>query len=313
MSFSSDVKEEIAKTAPGPRHCQIAQIATVMNHCGSLRRNEEGKEELVISIERKSLYRKCFTLLRKTYNINSVSEIGDGPEDEKNGPYEIVISDKDDAVNILKGTGILGRDGVFKGFHRPIDAILIKNSCCRSVFLGMTFLCIGSMSDPKKGYHLEMVCENREQAQQIIDVMATFELDAKIICRKKYFVVYIKEGSAIVDFIGICGARVSLMEFENLRILKEMGNSINRRVNCETANIAKTVAASTRQIEDIQLIQKLYGFEKLPDNLREIAEVRQEHPDASLQELGELLDPPVGKSGVNHRLRKLSELASELR
>ena len=175
------------------------------------------------------------------------------------------------------------------------------------------FLCTGSMSDPVKGYHLELVTDNERKAFQIQQVIREFELDAKIIRRKKYFVVYLKEGSNIVDFLNICEAHVSLMQFENERIVKEMRNSINRRVNCETANISKTVNAASRQIEDIELIKRHYGLENLPDNLREMAEIRLEYPDVPLKELGELLEPPVGKSGVNHRLRKLGEMAEKLR
>ena len=309
MSFSFDVKEEIAKQISNSRHCQIAELATIVNYCGSLSKTSQGKDALLISMDREALYRKCFTLLKKTYNISDVSIDGC----EKNGRYEIVISDADLVWDIFKSIGIVDKFGKFVGFGNRIDSTLIKNSCCRRAFLKGTFMCIGSMSDPSKGYHLEMVCEDEDQAKQIQEVLTTFEIEAKIICRKKYFVVYIKEGSAIVDFLGICEASVALMDFENQRIIKEMSNSINRKVNCETANIAKTVKAANRQVEDIILIQKVYGFEKLPDGLREMAEVRLEYPDATLQELGELLDPPMGKSGVNHRLRKLCELAEELR
>ena len=175
------------------------------------------------------------------------------------------------------------------------------------------FLCCGSMSDPSKGYHLEFVCADEAQAEQLQEVIGTFDIEAKIIQRKKYHVVYLKEGAGIVDLLNVMEAHRSLMELENLRILKEMRNSINRRVNCETANIGKTVQAATRQVEDILFIKEHYGFSKLPDNLREMAEVRLEYPDAALKELGEYLNPPVGKSGVNHRLRKLSELADKLR
>ena len=140
-----------------------------------------------------------------------------------------------------------------------------------------------------------------------------FDIDAKIVLRKKYYVVYLKEGSGIVDLLNVCEAHVSLMKLENLRILKEMRNSINRRVNCEAANITKTVNAAARQIEDIEYIRDHYGFQNLPDNLRQMAEVRLENPDAPLKELGEYLEPPVGKSGVNHRLRKLSEIAERIR
>lgn len=309
MSFSLDVKEEIAKQQTNARHCQLAELATIISFCGSLTKADNGKDALLISMEREPLYRKCFTLLRKTYNISDVSIEGY----EKNGRYEICIFDADVVWNIFKGIGIVDKSGTFLGFEHRIEPTLIKNFCCRRAFLKGAFMCVGSMSDPSKGYHLEMVCEKEGLAEQIVEVLATFEIDAKIICRKKYFVVYIKEGSAIVEFLGICEASVALMEFENHRIYKEMSNSINRKVNCETANIAKTVKASNRQVEDILLIQKVYGFERLPDNLKEMAQIRLEYPEATLQELGDLLVPPMGKSGVNHRLRKLCELADELR
>lgn len=309
MSFSLDVKEEIAKQQTNARHCQMAQLATIISFCGSLTKDEDGKDALLISMEREPLFRKCFTLLKKTYNISDVSLKGC----EQNGRYDICISNNEIVWNIFKGVGIVDKSGKFLGFGHRIESTLIKNFCCRRAFLKGAFMCVGSMSDPSKGYHLEMVCENEGLAEQIVEVLATFEIDAKIICRKKYFVVYIKEGSAIVEFLGICEASVALMEFENHRIYKEMSNSINRKVNCETANIAKTVKASNRQVEDILLIQKVYGFEKLPDSLKEMAQIRLEYPEATLQELGELLVPPMGKSGVNHRLRKLCELADELR
>ena len=172
---------------------------------------------------------------------------------------------------------------------------------------------MGSISDPRKGYHLEFVCTRPDKAEQLRSVIQGFGMEAKIVTRKKYYVVYLKEGSAIVDLLNVCGAPISLMNLENLRILKEMRNSVNRRVNCETANITKTVNAATRQIEDIKYLRDYYGFRNLPENLRQMAEVRLENPDAPLKELGEYLNPPVGKSGVNHRLRKLSELADNMR
>ena len=143
--------------------------------------------------------------------------------------------------------------------------------------------------------------------------MATFDVDAKIVERKKHYVVYLKEGAQIVDMLNVMGAHVALMNLENVRILKEMRNSVNRKVNCETANISKTVNAAVRQVEDIQYIMKTKGLSSLPDNLQEIAQVRLEHPDMPLKDLGTLLTPPIGKSGVNHRLRRISEIAEKLR
>ncbi len=287
MSFSAEVKEELAKHVVPARHCQIAELAAIMHFCGQYGEDKEGNLTIGFQTENEAVVRKGFTLLKKTYNI----DIGVGINGQEK-------------ANLITKTGDLSK---------PVDPLLIKNACCRRAFLRGAFLCCGSMSDPSKGYHLEFVCADETQAEQLQEVIGTFDIEAKIIQRKKYYVVYLKEGAGIVDLLNVMEAHRSLMELENLRILKEMRNSINRRVNCETANIGKTVQAATRQVEDILFIKEHYGFSKLPDNLREMAEVRLEYPDAALKELGEYLSPPVGKSGVNHRLRKLSELADKLR
>jgi hypothetical protein len=151
-----------------------------------------------------------------------------------------------------------------------------------------------------------------EQAVQLQELMASFEVEPKIVERKERYVVYLKEGSQIVDMLNVMEAYVSLMNLENVRILKEMRNSVNRKVNCETANINKTVNAAVKQLEDIRRIRDTIGFEHLPYQLAQIAQVRLDYPDATLKELGTYLDPPVGKSGVNHRLRKLAAVAEKL-
>jgi hypothetical protein len=174
------------------------------------------------------------------------------------------------------------------------------------------FLAGGSISNPEKSYHFEIVCQREEYAQTLRELLRGFELDAKIVLRKKYYIVYLKEGDQIVDALNLMGAYVALMELENVRILREMRGSVNRIVNCETANINKVVDAACRQVEDIKYIRTKMSLEELPPALREMAELRLEYPDSSLKELGELCDPPVGKSGVNHRLRKLSQLAEKL-
>ena len=171
----------------------------------------------------------------------------------------------------------------------------------------------GSISDPNKSYHFEIVCHTLEQAQHLKELMEFFETEPKIVERKEHMVVYLKEGSQIVDLLNVMEAYVSLMNLENIRILKEMRNSVNRKVNCETANINKTVSAAVKQIEDIRLIKEKTGLHNLNEGLAEIAELRLQYPEATLKELGMMLSPQVGKSGVNHRLRKLSEIAEELR
>lgn len=312
MSFSGNVKDELAGHMPAARHCQIAELAAILQFCARIVKTQSGKNALEINAENETVLKKCFTLLRKTFNIETSVVKSDKNTGTKLGHSAIILDDSDVIWNIFQTLKLIGEDGVFYGFQEPLHPLLIKNSCCRRAYLRGAFLCAGSMSDPAKGYHLELVTDNERKAFQIQYLIKEFELDAKVIRRKKYFVVYLKEGSNIVDFLNICEAHVSLMQFENERIVKEMRNSINRRVNCETANISKTVNAAAKQISDIEKIRDRIGFSNLPENLREMAIVRIEHPDASLKELGQYLVPPVGKSGVNHRLRKLSEMADEL-
>lgn len=287
MSFSSKVKEELSKECNSPRHCCIAETAAIISMCGKVIFDEKDHVRIEIHTENVTVARKYFTLLKKTYNIDT----------------DVKISEEQ-MCSVIDKIGDLSE---------PVSPLLIKNSCCQRAFLRGAFLCIGSMSDPQKSYHLEFVCTDEDKARQLQSVIQGFDIEAKIVLRKKYYVVYLKEGSGIVDLLNVCEAPVALMKLENLRIVKEMRNSVNRRVNCETANITKTVNAATRQIEDIIYIRDHYGLENLPEPLSQMAEARLENPDAPLKELGEYLDPPVGKSGVNHRLRKLSELADRIR
>ncbi len=309
MSFSSQVKEELEKHLSPARHCQLGEIAAIIHYCGHLTRGEEGRLQLEITTENPSVARKCFTILNKTFKIETLMREGECFQEKNRGVYTITIWKEQELLTIFQGIKLLDSKGVFHDIKGEVNPLVLKQTCCQRAFLRGAFLSIGSMSNPTKGYHLEMVCHNSRQALQLQTLLQGFGLDGKVVIRKKYHVVYLKEGSNIVDFLNICEAHVSLMSLENLRILKEMRNSINRRVNCETANITKTVNAAARQVEDILFLQKNPGFSKLPSALRQMAEVRLEHPDAPLKELGEYLDPPVGKSGVNHRLRKLSELA----
>ena len=175
------------------------------------------------------------------------------------------------------------------------------------------FIQSGSISDPEKFYHLEIVFVEESEAVALKKLLEDFGLEGKIVERKGHFVVYLKEGAQIADMLRIMEASLALMEFENIRIVKEMRNSINRQVNCEAANLGKTISAAVKQIEDIKYICSSVGLENLPAGLAETAKKRLEYPEAPLKELGELMDPPLGKSGVNHRLKKLSELAENMR
>lgn len=312
MSFSGDVKEELLSVCGNGRHCQIAELAAYFSYCGFMKKSNSGHMVIGITAENKAIATKCFTLIKKTFNIYSGILIRKHSFSSKILSYEIQIEKPDEIKEVLMAIK------KYKESEEPVlcscvDKLLLKKDCCRRAFIRGTYLAIGSMSNPEKGYHMEFVFDHEDMAEEFIQILKTFSIGAKMVLRKKNYVVYIKDGEEIVDMLNIMGAHISLMNLENTRIMKDMRNSINRRVNCETANIAKTVNAATKQVEDIMFIRKNYGLHKLPDNLRQVAEVRLAYPEASLVELSQLMDPPVGKSGVNHRLRKLSELAERLR
>ena len=300
MSFSGTVKEELAEQINSARHCQLAELAALIHFSGS---TVESGKHLCLETENEAVAKKCFTLFKKTFNIDNVVI----------SSKSRLLPDDESEMKVVQALHLRGNGENPIILNMPVSSLLVKNSCCERAFLRGAFLSIGSMSDPEKSYHLEFVCSTKEQAAQLRDIIQGFHIEAKIIKRKKYNVVYLKEGAGIVDLLNVMGAHVSLMNLENLRIVKEMRNSVNRRVNCETANISKTVTAASRQIEDILLIKDKYGFENLPDNLRQMAEIRLEYPDTALKELGGYLEPTVGKSGVNHRLRRLSEIADRIR
>lgn len=312
MSFSGNVKEELSHHLGSARHCRIAETAAIISICGGVMIDSRGRYSLKIHTENLSVARKCFTLLTKTFNIRTDIAIRTNRM-KGSVSYYIVVKEHDAALRILQATKLIDQYGEVEEELSVVRNIVIQETCCKRAFIRGAFLASGSMSDPEKSYHFEIVCATREKAEQIQKIMKCFELDGKIVLRKKSFVVYLKEGSQIADVLNVMEAHVALMEFENVRILKDMRNTVNRKVNCETANINKTVSAAVKQIDDIRYIQETKGLDKLPEGLEDMALTRLTYPEASLKELGSLLTPPVGKSGVNHRLRKLSEMAEELR
>ncbi len=285
MSFSSEVKTELAKHLGKSRHCQIAELAALIAFEGRIP---------VAESENRLLMQKYQLLLAELFHIEEIHT-----EEEARSVFSTVKMYND-------ATGEPEPEDTVKG-------LLIQQSCCKRAYIRGAFLAGGSISDPNKSYHFEIVCRSIPQAEQLRDVINSFDMDAKIVARKKYQVVYLKEGSQIVDILNIMEAHVALMNLENVRILKEMRNSVNRKVNCETANISKTVNAAVKQLADIEYIRETAGLSYLPENLKEMALLRLEYPDAPLAELGTYLNPPVGKSGVNHRLRRISEMADSLR
>ena len=312
MTFSGKIKEELANHWSEARHCQIAEITAIISMCGRVTIDSREKYGVKVKTENISVARKYFTLLEKAFNIKTETFVSRNLNREILS-YTVTIKKHEDAIRVLQATKLMDADGEITEEFSLVKNRIVQHSCCKRAFLRGAFLASGSISNPEKSYHIEMVCAVGKKAEQIKAIINSFGLDAKVILRKKSFVVYLKEASQIVDMLNIMEATNALMDMENIRILKEMRNTVNRKVNCETANLNKTVSAAVKQIEDIRYIQDRIGLKKLPEGLLEMAQVRLEYPNASLKELGDLLSVPIGKSGVNHRLRKLSEIADKLR
>ena len=267
----------------------------MISFCGKIQVNTSGNCIIKVCTENLTVAIKYFMLLKKTFDVQVEVMVRNS---QSSTYYHIVIYDHSCIQTILKGMSY---------------SSVIKDICCKRSFIRGAFMAAGSITDPSKSYHFEIVTSNETMTEQLIEILKSFQIDAKYMIRKKNFVIYVKEGSQIADILNIMEAHVALMNLENVRIYKEMRNTVKRKVNCKEANITKTTEAAIRQQQDILYIKDNMGFGNLSEQLQEIAQLRIRYSDASLKELGDMLHPPLGKSGVNHRLRRLSEIADNLR
>ena len=249
MSFSSTVKEELSRQLTTARHCQIAEMAAILSLCGRVKISASDHFAIAIHTENLAVARKYFTLLKKTFNINTDVLIRQGLLPARSRTYVVAVREHEDALRVLQAAKLLDANGEIAEDLSLVHNVIVQNTCCRRAFIRGAFLAAGSISDPEKFYHFEITCASMGKAKQLQGLMASFGIDARIVLRKRYFVVYVKEGSQIVDLLNIMEAPVALMELENIRIVKEMRNTVNRKVNCETANINKTVSAAVKQMK----------------------------------------------------------------
>ncbi|MDO4623128.1 MAG: DNA-binding protein WhiA [Eubacteriales bacterium] len=313
MSFSGEVKAEICQQIGSARHCQIAELAALLNFCATVAAFDNGSCRIRFRTEHEEVAGKYCLLLKRIFGIETVVTEAVDRRGMKLGGFQVMLDNSTDAVRVLQAVRLLDSNGNLAEeiplTHQPT----VQKSCCRRAFLRGTFLAAGSISDPNRSYHFEVSCMNETYAEQLLELICSLGVDAKIVQRKKYSVIYVKESSQISDLLGMMDAHVSMLNFENARIVREVRGNINRQVNCETANINKTANAAARQIEDIELIIQELGLHNLTNRLDEIAQIRLKYPSATLSEMGMMLEPPLGKSGVNHRLRKLTEIANKIR
>lgn len=310
MSFSGEVKEELSHQHSGGRHCQIAELSAMISMCGGVSFSENERIMIRLKTENPFVVRKFTTLVRKLFHAPCEVSVR---RRRSAATYIALVRNHEDALRILQAVHVLSKDMEFFEDPGKESRVMYQRSCCQRAFLRGAFLSAGSISDPKGSYHFEIVCQDEERAQRICTFMSAFELEPKEVKRKEKYVVYLKEGDQLVSMLGIMDAPKALMELENVRILKEIGNDINRKVNCETANLNKTIAAAQSVIRDIEYLKESPYWSSMDEQLKETAELRIEHPDVSLAELAGLHKESVGKSGVNHRLKKLSTLAARAR
>lgn len=307
MSFAAQTKKELTMIQTDGC-CERAELSALIRMNGTVALT--GKRVVLdISTENAAISRRIYTLLKRHFTVPTELLVRKKMRLKKNNVYVVRIPGG--VEEILKELSITTEG--FQ-FHPDIDKNLIKKPCCKRAYLRGAFLAGGSVNNPEgSSYHLEIASLYEEHCQALVDLANKFQLNARFIERKKGFVLYIKEGEKIIEFLSIIGAHQALFKFEDVRIMRDMRNSVNRIVNCETANLNKTIGAAVRQIDNIKLLEKEVGLHNLPDKLREVAEIRLQHPDMNLKEVGDLLKGQVSKSGVNHRLRKLDEWAEKIR
>ncbi|MCO1601571.1 DNA-binding protein WhiA [Desulfosporosinus nitroreducens] len=308
MSFSAVTKEELARLDSQRPCCDLVELAALVRMDGTLQISGNQQYTLNVITESAPVARKIYRLAKDVLKRQVDIVVRRKLRLRKNNSYLVRIHPR--GLEDLQSLGLVDSKGQI---YLGIAPGLIKKRCDQKAYLRGAFLAGGSINNPEGTYHLEIVSNDEQHAKELCQLINRFKLGAKVSMRKHWYVVYLKESEHIVDFLGFIGAHHALLEFENVRVLKDVRNQVNRLVNCETANLDKIVDAAVRQLENIQFIADTIGLQSLPPTLREIAELRLAYSEASLKELGEMLRPKVGKSGVNHRMRKIDELADRIR
>ncbi|KOO37144.1 DNA-binding protein WhiA [Priestia koreensis] len=308
MSFASETKKELTNLE-SKDCCAKAELSALIRMNGSLSFSNR-KVVVDVQTENAAIARRIYVLLKKSYDVSVELLVRKKMRLKKNNVYIVRLMEK--ARVILEDLRIVNQDFTF--IH-DISEDLVKKKCCKRSYLRGAFLAGGSINNPEtSSYHVEIFSLYEDHNTALCELMNTFQLNSKTLERKKGFITYLKEAEKITEFLSIIGAHSALLRFEDVRIVRDMRNSVNRLVNCETANLNKTIGAALRQVENIEYIQGTVGLDVLPDKLREIARLRVEYQDVTLKELGEMLSGgPISKSGINHRLRKIDEIADRLR
>lgn len=313
MSFSSETKNELARVEPEKKCDQLAEIAGFLRVSGSLRLTGRGKFTIVIATDNPAIARHYKRLIREYFQIDAKLEVGGAEALKKGHTYMLTISPEDRSESILRETGILlvreGNNFISDGIYEE----LIRKKCCKRAYMRGMFMGTGTISDPEKSYHLEFVCESRTLANDLKKMINSFvDLSVKVVQRRNRWVVYMKNSQYISDMLALMGAHAQMLAFENVRVQKSVYNQTTRIMNCDNANTDRTLDASEKQIRAIRILEETGQLSVLTDKLRELAWLRVENPEASLTQLGEMMEPKLGKSGVNNRMKRILSMAEKV-
>lgn len=313
MSFALDTKNELARIIPEKKCCMLAEIAGFMRIAGSIRLVGLGKFEIVMTTSNPAVARHYKTLIKNYFSIDTKVVMGQGNSLKRGHAYILSIGPEELSEQIMRETGILM---VKEGMNFISDGIydgLIKTKCCRKAYLRGAFLAAGTVNNPEKRYHFEITTSTEILAKEMRRLINHFiDISAKVVERKKGYGVYLKSGEQIKDMLAIMGASQQFFKFDEVMMIKEFKAQTNRINNLDNANIDKAVKAAEKQINCIKKIQQKRGLDFLSPKLREAAEIRIEHPEVGIEELGKLMDPPLSKSGINNRLKRIEEIAKGL-
>lgn len=309
MAFSTLIKNELSRLWPDRKCCQMAELSAILHFDGTFHIQRKSKYSLHASTENAAVARKTLRLLSSLFDLRSDLIIRRQILKKVND-YVVYIWPQPSFSQALKELGILNQQGVIQ---YGITPKLVERDCCGASYLRGAFLGGGFVSNPKGEYHFELATGSSQLVEDLSELLKRFGLPAKVSQRQKIWAAYLKGADEILQFLALVGAYSAILKWEDIRILKEIRGQVNRLVNCDTANLNKAIEAALAQLSDITLIEEEVGLSRLPSSLRVVAEARVEAPYVSIKELGELCDPPLSKSAVYHRVRRLRRVANNLR
>ena len=306
MSFTAEVKDELARVPPVCTHCEKATLAALVRIEGTLFFSGQGKYRIEIATDVPSVARLIIKLLHSIYQLKTELTVRRSVL-HKTPNYLIEVPTQPRLAASLTDMGVLGADGLELG----IKSSLVEKQCCAAAYLRGAFLGSGFIANPRGDFHFEITVESESLAEGLVALMAEKGIKARIMQRRSSYMVYLKSGSAILEFLAFAGAHQCALSMENERVVKSVRNDVNRMTNAEIANQAKSASASVDQLFAIRAVLEKHGMENLPPALQDFIRLRVAYPDATLKELGERATPPLSKSAVYHRVRRIEQMAKE--